>query len=128
MYYTKQELRQQIMVSLAGRCAEELRFGEDNVTTGASNDIEKATNSALQYITKFGMGTTITDSTILKDEKRVAQECNELVTFLYEQTRQLLQKNSSGLKRLAEELLASETLDGDTVLEILNSEKPTKIS
>ncbi|MCL2225165.1 MAG: AAA family ATPase [Defluviitaleaceae bacterium] len=119
MYYTKQELRQQIMVSLAGRCAEELRFGADNVTTGGSNDIEKATTTAMQYITKFGMGTTIADRSILKDDKHVADECNQLLTDLYEQTRKLLQKNLCGLKSIAEELLTKETLDGDRVKALL---------
>ncbi|MCL2577733.1 MAG: AAA family ATPase [Defluviitaleaceae bacterium] len=128
MFYTKKELRQQIMVSLAGRCAEELRFGADNVTTGASNDIEKATTTAMQYITKFGMGTTIADRAILKDEKRVANECYELVNDLYEQTRQLLQNNLCGLKILAEELLTQETLDGDRVREIFLEDNPTNIA
>jgi cell division protease FtsH len=115
MFYTKQELRQQIMVALAGRCAEELRFGADNVTTGASNDIEKATTTAMQYVTKFGMGENIADFALLKDERRTAQECGELLNNLYKQTLDLLRKNLRSLKILAEELLQKETVDGDRV-------------
>jgi cell division protease FtsH len=128
MFYTKQELRRQIMVALAGRCAEELHFGADNVTTGASNDIEKATTTAKQYITKFGMGTTIADRTVLQDEKTVADECNALLTDLYDQTKSLLEKNFCAIKIIAQELLAKETLDGDRVVEILTSNCHTNIA
>ncbi|MCL1882265.1 MAG: AAA family ATPase, partial [Defluviitaleaceae bacterium] len=118
MYYTKQELREQIMVALAGRCAEEIRFGADFVTTGASNDIEKATTTALQYITKFGMGTGIADRALLKNDKEVALECNELVNNLYEKTLELLKNNRPALEALSEELLEKETVDGDKVQEL----------
>ncbi|MCL2048498.1 MAG: AAA family ATPase [Defluviitaleaceae bacterium] len=126
MYYTKQELREQIMVALAGRCAEQLRFGEDYVTTGASNDIEKATTTAMQYITKFGMGAGIADRTLLKDERRVAEECNELINDLYGQTLRLLEGNEGRLRALAEELLDKETLDGRRVLEVIGYQNDNK--
>ena len=121
MYYTKQDLRHQIMVSLAGRAAEELHFGVDNVTTGASNDIEKATTTAMQYVTKFGMGNGIADMMLLKDEQKVAQECQELINELYRQTLELLQSNIGVLDALANKLLKKETVDGDEILEILKA-------
>jgi len=121
MYYTKQDLRNQIMVSLAGRAAEELHFGVDNVTTGASNDIEKATTTAIQYVTKLGMGSGIADRLLLKDEAKVAQECTELTDELYRETLQLLQDNFTALTALTEKLLEKETLDGDEVLAILQA-------
>ena len=116
MYYTKQDLRQQIMVSLAGRAAEELHFGADNVTTGASNDIEKATATALQYVTKFGMGTGIADRMQLKDEQKVSQECSELLDDIYSETLALLKSNFAALKNAALLLLEKETIDGDEIL------------
>jgi len=119
MYYTKQDLRQQIMVSLAGRAAEELHFGADNVTTGASNDIEKATTTAMQYVTKFGMGNEIADMLLLKDDRKVAQECGALVNDLYQETLVLLKGNFAALEALAKKLLKQETVDGDEILEIL---------
>ncbi|MCL2841280.1 MAG: AAA family ATPase [Defluviitaleaceae bacterium] len=121
MYFTKQDLRQQMMVSLAGRCAEQLCFGEDNVTTGASNDIEKATTTAMQYVTKFGMGTSLADRSLLKDTDSVAKECAALTDTIYQETLGLLQKNYNALQALAERLLDKETLDGDEVLEIVTS-------
>ena len=119
MYYTKQDLRQQIMVSLAGRAAEELHFGADNVTTGASNDIEKATATALQYVTKFGMGSGIADRILLKDEQKVAQECAELLDGIYNETLELLKFNFDALKNVANILLEKETIDGDEILSII---------
>ena len=118
MFHTKLDLRRQIMVSLAGRCAEELQFGEDYVTTGAANDIKKATNMALTYITELGMGKTIADRAALKDDARVAEECRELLDTLYEETRTLLKKNFAKVQTLAEELLTAETVGGERVREI----------
>ena len=121
MYYTKQELRQQIMVNLAGRAAEEIRFGKENVTTGASNDIEKATTTARDYITKFGMGDGIADKSILKDHKQVATETSNLAENLYENTVELLKNNYTALETIANRLLEKETIDGDEVAEIINA-------
>ena len=115
MYYTKQDLRHQIIVSLAGRAAEEIHFGQDNVTTGASNDIEKATTTAMQYVAKFGMGQGIADMVLLKDEKTAAKEAAQLLDSLYRETLALLQKHFATLENLAERLLAEETVDGEDI-------------
>jgi len=118
MYWTKKELEQQIMVHLAGRVAEELRFGEDGVTTGASNDIEKATQTALQYVTKFGMGEGILDRSVLKDDQNTNKECAILTERLYNETKILLQNHYYKLENLAARLLEKETLDGEEVRDI----------
>ena len=118
MYWTKKELEQQIMVNLAGRCAEELRFGTEGVTTGASNDIEKATQTALQYVAKFGMGEGIVDKVALKDDNGINKECAQLTERLYNEAKNLLQNNYHKLEILATRLLAKETLDGDEVRDI----------
>jgi len=118
MYWTKKELEQQIMVNLAGRCAEELRFGPDGITTGASNDIEKATQTALQYVAKFGMGEGILDRIALNDNQNVSNECAQLTERLYNEAKNLLQEHYPKLEALAARLLEKETLDGDEVREI----------
>ncbi|MCL2377563.1 MAG: AAA family ATPase [Defluviitaleaceae bacterium] len=115
MYWTKKELEEQIMVNLAGRCAEELRFGAEGVTTGASNDIEKATQTAMQYVAKFGMGEGIVDRIALKDDHNVNKECVQLTERLYNEARSLLKENYAKLEALAMSLLEKETLDGDEV-------------
>ena len=53
--YSKQYLEAQLAVALGGRLAEELVFGEDNVTTGASNDIQQVANIAKRMVTEWGM-------------------------------------------------------------------------
>ena len=118
MYWTKSEIRQQIMVNLAGRCAEELKFGEDHVTTGAANDIEKATGTVVQYVTRYGMGSGIIDRSKLKDHVGVTEECAALADGLYKDTIALLQANYATLERLAEELLVKETLDSSELEDI----------
>ena len=54
-YLNKQELISRIKISLAGRGAEELIFGKDYITTGASNDIEKASSDLREFLLKYGM-------------------------------------------------------------------------
>jgi len=123
MYYTKKELEQQIMVNLAGRAAEELRFGPDGITTGASNDIEKATQTAMQYMAKFGMGECILDGVMLKDEGRTNQECEKLARRLYSEVINLLKEHHTALETMAKRLLDAETLDGEEVREIAGGVK-----
>jgi len=52
---TKKRIRNQLAVLMAGRVAEEIFFGKDNITIGAQNDIEKVTSLAVDYIAKYGM-------------------------------------------------------------------------
>ena len=59
LFKSKKELENQIISLYGGRCAEEIIFGNDNVTTGAYNDIEKATNIIIDYISKYGMDNNI---------------------------------------------------------------------
>ena len=59
MFRTKNRMKQDIMVSLGGRIAEELIFGSDDITTGASSDIKKATKVARKMVTRFGMSENI---------------------------------------------------------------------
>jgi cell division protease FtsH len=119
MYCTKKELEEQIIINLAGRGAEELRFGADNVTTGASNDIEKATDIAWQYITRFGMGAGILNRDRMDDKKTAVAECTALADRLYAETLSFLKKNYNALEALAERLLEKETLSGDEVADII---------
>ncbi|MCL2500373.1 MAG: ATP-dependent metallopeptidase FtsH/Yme1/Tma family protein [Defluviitaleaceae bacterium] len=119
MYHTKRELEAQLMVNFAGRCAEEIKFGKENVTTGASNDIEKATDLILQYVTRYGFGEGILDRAKLEDKASVSKECDTIASRLYAQSLELLQKNHAVLETLSAQLLEKETLDGDEVAEII---------
>ncbi|MCR4763282.1 MAG: ATP-dependent zinc metalloprotease FtsH [Lachnospiraceae bacterium] len=59
MFLTRQKMLEEIMVSLGGRIAEELIFGSDDITTGASSDIKKATGEARRMVTRYGMSENI---------------------------------------------------------------------
>jgi cell division protease FtsH len=119
MYHTKKGLEKQIITAFAGRCAEEIRFGEENITTGAANDIEKATDLIMQYVTRFGFGTGILDRTKLEDKHSTAWQCHELAERLYAESRTLLQKNNAALEALAARLLEAEMLDSEEVAGVI---------
>ena len=113
LYYTKQELERQVIVHIAGRCAEELVFGPDNITTGASNDIEKATQIVKGYIARYGMSKEIglLDMRSLENDTIVVQACKEMMDRLYGEALQLLSDNRDRLEAVALALLEVETLD-----------------
>ena len=122
MYLTKKELINQIRISLAGRAAEEMIFGEEYITTGASNDIEKATQYLRDYMTKYGMDSEVglinmyvlTESGSVPDEKML-QKYQEKMREIYEETKELLICHQELLERLAKELLDKETLDEEEI-------------
>lgn len=109
LYYTKKELEAQIIISLAGRAAEELIFGEDNVTTGASNDLEKAGAIAKDYVSKYGMSKVAGLAPL--SETKIYEECTNLITGLYDEAKNLLKENMRTLKNIVAELLEKESLN-----------------
>ncbi len=130
MYHSKNEMLDMIVISLGGRVAEQLTF--DDISTGASSDLEKATSIARQMVTKFGMSENI--GPICYDEggevfigrdfghaksysERVASDIDEeikhIVTTQYARTEKLLKEHGAALKAVAEKLLEKETIDGD---------------
>ena len=125
MYNTKQELENQIMINIAGRCAEELTFGPENITTGASNDIEKATHIAKQYVSKYGMCKEIgmLDMNALaspgSDEGTVTKACKNMLNSLYQDTANLLRENQNKLEAIAKGLLEKETLSETDIKSIV---------
>ncbi|NLM12731.1 MAG: ATP-dependent metallopeptidase FtsH/Yme1/Tma family protein [Epulopiscium sp.] len=120
MYHTKKEMEAQIMISLGGRIAEELIFGEENITTGASNDIEKATQIIRDYVTKYVMSKTIglLNMEVLFNnapqghlEEILISECSNHMERLYQETKELMIENKYFLNAIAEALLAQETIN-----------------
>ncbi len=132
VFYTKAKLYQEIEVSLGGRIAEELIFGEDQVTTGASQDIKQVTKLARAMVTQYGMSTKLglinyeeddgeevflgrdlghsksygeeIASAIDLEVKRIVDEC-------YEDAKQILIDNKDILHRCAALLIAKERID-----------------
>lgn len=127
MYLTKKELLGRIQISLAGRVAEEITFGEDYVTTGASNDIEKASIDMKNYIVKYGMdeefGLVNIEAIMGKqtiDYDYLLTKCQEKMKALYEETKALMKAHEEKLESLASALLEKETLNEKEIASFFN--------
>ena len=129
--YTKEYLLSQIAILMGGRIAEEIYLGEDFVTTGASNDIERASELARSMVCEYGMSTLGPLTFGKKEEQiflgreisqhrdysedtaiKIDQEVKKLISNQYEVARKVITENSDAMVRLAEALLERETLDG----------------
>ena len=135
--YSKGYLLNQLAILMGGRVAEELVLNE--MTTGAGNDIERATDLARKMVCEWGMSEKMGPLTFGKQNEQVFlgremgssrdfsdqiameidQEVRRLVTENYERAKRLLTDNMASLKRLAEALLEKEVLDGSDIDQIL---------
>ncbi|HSR40844.1 MAG TPA: ATP-dependent zinc metalloprotease FtsH, partial [Longimicrobiales bacterium] len=133
--YTKEWLGGQLAMLYGGRVAEEMTFGAEKVTTGAGNDIERATQMARRMVTQFGMSDVIglmaigdsEDEVFLGREighrrqvsehtaQLVDQEVKRILDEAHDTARQVLEEHRDLLERIAEALLERETLDRDEV-------------
>ena len=133
---TTDELQDRIAVMLGGRAAELVEF--QAISTGASDDIEKATDLARRMMTEFGMsdklgsvryagqqlqylGSSVEDSSQLSPGTRelVDREVQRLVTEQYNRAQEILKAHHPALEALAKELLEHETIDANTIRRIL---------
>ncbi|MEZ5346037.1 MAG: ATP-dependent zinc metalloprotease FtsH [Pyrinomonadaceae bacterium] len=127
--HTKEYLTSQIAILMGGRIAEELFFGDANVTTGASNDIERATDLAQAMVCEYGMSELGPLTFGKKDEQiflgreinqhrdyseetaiKIDEQVNKIIAKQYGYAKELIESNSDALIRLAEALLEYETL------------------
>ncbi|XP_053323454.1 ATP-dependent zinc metalloprotease YME1L1 [Spea bombifrons] len=127
---TRSQLLAQMDVSMGGRVAEEIIFGAENITTGASSDFDSATKIAKLMVTRFGMSEklgvmTYTDTGKLSPETRAAieQEVRTLLKDSYERARHILKTRAKEHKNLAEALLMYETLDAKEIQMVLEGKK-----
>ncbi|KAM4544303.1 ATP-dependent zinc metalloprotease YME1L1-like isoform 1-T1 [Fundulus diaphanus] len=123
---TRAQLLAQIDVSMGGRVAEELIFGEHDVTSGASSDFDGATKIAKLMVTRFGMSDklgvmTYADITKQSPETQAAieQEVRVLLKDSYERAKSILKTYSKEHKKLADALLRYETLDAKEIQMVL---------
>ncbi|XP_052397847.1 ATP-dependent zinc metalloprotease YME1L1 isoform X2 [Carassius gibelio] len=123
---TRAQLLAQLDVSMGGRVAEELVFGNDHITTGASSDFDGATKIAQMMVTRFGMSDklgvmTYSDLTKHSPETQAAveQEVRLLLQDSYERAKKLLKTYSKEHKLLANALLTYETLNAKEIQLIL---------
>ncbi len=141
--HTKQRLESQISSLFGGRIAEQLIFGEEHVTTGASNDIQRATEIARNMVTKWGLSDMgplvfgendeevflghsvakhkeIADSTATGIDKAV----REIVDRNYQRADTILQTEIDKLHNMADALVKYETIDADQIQDIMNGKPP----
>jgi len=129
--YTREYLTSQIAILMGGRIAEEIYFGDSHVTTGASNDIERATELARAMVCEYGMselgpltfgkkeeqiflGREISQHRDYSEDTaiKIDVEVKKIIAKQYEMARSVLTDNADSMVRLAEALLEYETLDG----------------
>lgn len=124
-FYSKRYLEQRIALSLGGRAAEEIAFGAQEITSGASNDIEKATDLALRMVAVFGldpkMGLLNYSKTSAHPSKEVIQSAKHILDEQYVVAKSILIKHRALLDAVANELLEKETLSREQIENMINS-------
>jgi len=143
---SKNKFRDDMAALLAGRVAEELIF--DDVTTGASNDLERATKMARQMVTRYGMSEKLGSMTFGQKEElvflgreiseqrdysenmaqQIDQEVRALIDEAYTRAKHLLIEKKDKLVAIATRLIEVETLDSDEIREILGETKPVPVA
>lgn len=142
---SKTAVESQICSLYGGRIAEELIYGKENITTGASNDIEKVTQLARNMVTKWGFSKNLgaltydenggevflgksaaTQSTTVSEEtaQLIDQEVRDIVSRLYGRAKEILVENIDKLHMMAEALMEYETLSPEQVGDIMAGAKP----
>jgi len=136
---TREKLYSDIAVAMGGRIAEELIFGHDKVTSGASSDIDMVTKMAKNMVTRYGMskelgpiaygeneeevflGRSVTRTQNMSEEtsKKVDAEVKKIVEVGYERAKQVLTEKIDDLHKLAKALLVYETLTGDEIRDLM---------
>ena len=142
--FSKKRLISQITSLFGGRVAEELIFGKDSVTTGASNDIERATEIARNMVTKWGLSEKLGPLTYSEDEgevflgrsvtqhkqvsditvKAIDDEVRRIIDITYKKASEIIKKNIKRLHKMAEALIKYETLDENQINDIMNDKEP----
>ncbi len=144
--YSRSKMLSRLIIMMGGRVAEELKFGYDKVTSGASSDIAAATNLARSMVTEWGMsdtlgpvlyaensgevflGKSVTQNKNISEDtaKLVDAEIKRLVITAYEQAKKMLQDKQKEWETLAQALIEYETLTGDEIKQVINGEKIDK--
>src|SRR5210317_306427 len=118
--YTREYLLSQIRVALGGRAAEEVVYGREKVTTGASSDYAMVYQIAREMLTTYGFGTHKFDYTQMSPEATylVDMEINDLVEKCYDDTVSMVLEHREELEQLKDKLIEEEIVDGQWVYEL----------
>nr|WP_127471770.1 ATP-dependent zinc metalloprotease FtsH [Thiomicrorhabdus aquaedulcis] len=140
--YSKRKLESQLSSLYGGRIAEELIFGKDAVTTGASNDIERATSIARNMVTKWGlsdnlgplmyeeddngsfMGTSRNANVSDEVSKEIDKEIRNLIDRNYQRATDILKEHADKLEIMTDALMQYETIDAQQIKNIMEGKPP----
>nr|QCI08922.1 Cell division protein FTSH [Wrangelia sp.] len=136
---SRSQIKARIMAALGGRVAEQVIFGNTEVTTGASNDLQQVTSMARQMVTRFGMsnigplslenedsnpflGRSMGNTSDYSDEIaiKIDKQIQEIITECYKKTVEIIQNNRVIIDKLVDILIEKETIDGIEFQEIIN--------
>ena len=140
MHMSRRQMREELSVLLAGRVAEEIAL--EDICTGASNDIERATKIARDMVTRYGFSSSLGPITYGQDEgevflgrdfthqrnysenvaKEIDGEIRELIDQAYELSRQLLNDHRDQLDLIANYLIEYEKINGETFRKLMTGE------
>ncbi|MDZ3835904.1 MAG: ATP-dependent zinc metalloprotease FtsH [Rhodospirillales bacterium] len=140
--FKQSEIKARLALMFGGRVAEDLIFGKQEVTTGATNDIQQATNLARRMVTEWGMseklgrlrynaneeevflGHSVTRSQHLSEDtaRLIDEEVRQIIEHAEAEARRVLAENIDVLHRVAQALLEYETLSGEDIRRILRGE------
>ncbi|MGI9300131.1 MAG: ATP-dependent zinc metalloprotease FtsH [Luminiphilus sp.] len=144
--HTRRHIISQVTSLFGGRVAEEMTLGKEGITTGASNDIQRATEIARNMVTKWGLSDTMgpllydeggeevflgrsagQPSKAMSDETALAidKEVRSIIDECYESARSLLEEHRSKMDMMAEALMQFETIDAGQIDEIMEGRKPS---
>jgi len=141
---SKQRLMSQMKSLFGGRIAEEVVFGPACVTTGAANDIERATEIARNMVTKWGLSDRLGPLTYSEDDGEIFlgrsvtrhkqlsdvtahvidEEVRQLIDGCYKEAKKILEKNLKPLHAMADALIKYETLDETQIKDIMEGREP----
>jgi len=137
--YSRAYLEANLKVLMGGRLAEEITFGSDKMTTGAGNDLERATELARKMVCEWGMSTGMGPLTFGKQDEniflgkefsrhqdyseatavRIDEEISSFVTLAYKESRKILEAQQASLEAISKALLEREVLDGDEIYDLI---------
>ncbi len=135
-----------LAIMMGGRVAEELKFGKENITSGASSDIEQATKLARAMITQWGfsdelgrvaygenqqevfLGHSVAQSKNISEEtaQKIDQEVRKLIDDAYDSAMKIIKRKKKDWESLSQGLLEYETLTGDEITDLINGKPPNR--
>lgn len=144
--FTRIQMTSRLAVMMAGRVAEEITFGHDNVSSGASGDFQQATKLARAMVTQWGMsevlgplvygdnqqeiflGHSVAQTQSISDEtaRTIDKEIRKIVDTAYATATRILTENNDDLEIIAKGLIEYETLSGDEIEALLKGKQPSR--